>query len=171
MNDGTRRAVKEFFTPFFTFTTAYISVRLPSEIIDELKAKSEEFEQALEQMNSVEYVVHASEAGYRFRNAWLKASRNVEDDFIPVLATCLATQEDAAVVLLVLSKGCDAGMLSRKGWVTRMMHPKKCVLRRALTRLPTNARRVCRSHKQIVRQFDKQMHGYLASHIRLTKGS
>ncbi len=57
MNDATRSRVKQFFAPLFTFTVAYTNVRLPSAVIEELKTKAEEFEQALEQMNNVECVV------------------------------------------------------------------------------------------------------------------
>lgn len=68
MNDASLHALQQFFSPLFRFTAAYISVRLPSPIIDDLHEAAEDFKRAIRKMHDVDCVLRASETGYRFRD-------------------------------------------------------------------------------------------------------
>lgn len=162
-DDATREALIQFFKPFLTFAYAYITVRLPSALIDELKQAADEFEHALANTNNdAEAVSRTAQAGYRFRNTSLKASAAVEDDFLPALATCLAAHPDAAIALLVLSRGYDGDTMSRRRWAARMIHPKKGTLRRIFT-LPRDARRMWRAHNALAQHFNDELVSHLAA--------
>ena len=170
MNDAMRDALKQFFVPLLTFTAAYISVRLPSAVIDEMQAAAKQFERALGQMHDVDCVLRASEAGYRFRDVWLKCSVLVDDDFIPVLAHCLAMHADASMALLVLAQGHEGGTFCRRSWIARTMNPKASIARRVFAHPPSSVRRVWRTHKRILRQFDNELARYIDTHSEGRRG-